>query len=473
MDFNLLLILPDIENQNILITKTHSKYQLPVYDKPIDINIGFDEPQLYNDFFRDLTGISVFRRYSFNTDNYVVFVFEQTGKLNAVPTNEYSWISYREFLYKESSDRQQAIENQAIKNQTIDNQTIEIKNILRAVSCHYNKSVNMPWVSESGFSPYFIWLYEICSAKNIHINGEITQVKNAYVSSVFCIPTDTGNLYMKIPGKISITELPFNCELRKFGLINFPVWVDFNLEMNVFLMKDMTGIDLPPQSNIDTLKKVIIQLARTQKESIPYLPLNCKHYDYRLGTLIKNLNDFPKQAYDILLGTQYRITYEEKEKLEKSTKRAIELLHFVKNKPIPDVIQNGDVRPGNIRVVGDKYNFYDWAWGAVSHPFIEVTTFLHIIRRSLPENIPAKEIIIDAYLSEWLEYGTYDELKRVFTILDDLKELFMAYADYLWVEDIYSAYDGPIEVMSADGWLLERRNYYFGVVLRRFFEKSF
>jgi hypothetical protein len=136
--------------------------------------------------------------------------------------------------------------------------------------------------------------------------------------------------------------------------------------------------------------------------------------------------------------------------------------------PIPDTIQHGDVRPGNIRTVGDHYVFYDWAWGAVSHPFIEASQFLHVIRENFPMDTPAKEMLVGTYLREWLACGTYDELKHVFTVVDNLKELFMAYVDYNWLDAIRSNCGETIEAMSADGWLLERRRYYFAKALRRF-----
>lgn len=186
-----------------------------------------------------------------------MFVLEVANDINNAPSNNFHWIPYNYFLLKQEDE--------------------EIKNITSSVSCHYNKSVNMPWVNADGFLPYFTWLYEICAAKNITIKGEITQVKNAYVSNIFCIPTETENLYMKIPGKVFITELPFTYALKKLGMADYPAWVDFNADMNVFLMKDMGGMDLPPKSDIDTLKKVMIRLAQTQKDSIQHLPLNCDH----------------------------------------------------------------------------------------------------------------------------------------------------------------------------------------------------
>jgi len=456
MELNLLFVLPDRENKNIIAVKTDGNYHLPKYENSVGENIGFDDAQLFNDFFQNLTGIPVFRRYTFNTDNYVVFVFELADDINNTPSNNYNWIAYDDFLREQQDE--------------------EIKNIANNINRHYNKSVNMPWVNTNGFSLYFHWLHKVCAAKDITIKGKITQVKNAYVSNVFCIPTETENLYMKIPGKVFITELPFTHAIKKLGMADYPVWIDFNADMNVFLMKDMGGMDLPPQSDLDTLKKVLVRLAQTQKDSIQYLPLDCEHNDYRVKTILANLQDFSQKVYDILQETKYKITYDDKVKLEHNINSASKLLDFINVSPIPDVIQNGDVRPGNIRIIDNEYIFYDWAWGAVSHPFLEPSAFLHIIRRTLPTDISAKKILIETYLNEWLEYGTQEELIKIFTVLDELKELFWAYTDYIWVENIHSASNEAIETieaMSADGWLLERRNCYFESVLRRFLEKDF
>ena len=447
--FKLLLVLLDTD-KNILVNRLGKEYLIPTFDNYVGDNVGFDDPQPYNNFYKKVTGVSVYRRYSFNTQNYVVFVFEKSPDANTMLKSGVEWVSLDDFLVSQQDD--------------------EIYEIVHNIGLYYNKSVNMPWVNENGFFPYFIWLHEVCNKNKIKITGKIKQVKNAYVSTVFSISSDTGNLYMKIPGKVYITELPFTYEMKMSGMINYPVWVDYNSDLNVFLMKDMGGNDLPDHSDIEILKNVIVQLARTQKESIQLLPLDCKHNDYRLKSILNELHNFSQRVFDILDDTEYKITSDDHDKLDIKIHSAIKLLESLSN-IIPDTIQNGDVRPGNIRLIGDKVIFYDWAWGSVSHPFIDLSTFLHIIRRSLSESSADKELLVDAYLNEWLEYGTKKELKSIFLILDDLKELFMVYPDYFWVRDIYLSSTEPIEAMSADGWLLERRNYYLARVLRRFINK--
>lgn len=456
MSFKLLFILPDKHNKNILAIKKCKDYFLPSFDKSVGDNVEFDDsPQLYNDFFQKITGVSVFRRYSFNTQHYVVFVFDQNSRKDITPENGCEWVAYDKFIAGCQDD--------------------ELCKIVRSVSNNYNKSVNMPWVNNDGYMPYFNWLYGICAQKSININGKIEQIKCAFVSAIFCVPTDTGNLYMKIPGKVYVTELPFLLELKKLNIAELPVWIDYNLEMNVCLMKDMGGTELAWEFNADTFRKVLIEYSKVQKQSIPHIPLGCIYNDFRIRTIIDKLNELPEKIFHFLAGTKYKLTEEDIKKFEQNMKSMGNMLKTISDTRIPDTVRCGDFRPGNIREAGGQYIFYDWSWGSISNPFAEISIFLHmvitVVGGNLPANVSAKDSLVDAYLREWLEYGTYEELKNVFTVLDDLKELIhWVLDDCFWLEAIHSAIDDNIDSMSADGWLLEKAELSLSNNIKKFTE---
>ena len=448
--FNLLLVLPDAENKRVLVCENGK--HLPAYAEPVGENVGFDEPQMYNDYFEQITGVPVFRRYTFNTQKTVVFVFERKNYDNVHIKNGCEWVLYDDFA-----------------NACDDTDVLEI---VRNVENYYNKSENMPWVKMGGFAPYMDWLKGVCDKNDICIMGDITQLKNAYVSTVFCVPTNMGNVYMKIPGKTFITELRFTQGLRGLNIADLPNWIDWDVDMNVFLMRDMGGNDLPNQSDVSTLRDAILHYASIQKASVRHIPLNFEHYDNTIPAILCKLKTYVAKTHEILQGTPHALTMEEIRKLEKQTKIATAMLESIMHISLPNTVHNGDVRPGNIRVVDGRYLFYDWAWGAVSHPFIEIVSFMHIIRRTLP-NETAREALIDCYIHQWLDYGSYDGLKHAFSVLVMLKDLFFAIVDYDWVEAINQSKTEPTSHMSADGWLLERRIYYFANVLRRFINTAF
>jgi len=444
MDFNLLLVLPDINNKRILARNANGIFYLPTYTESVAENVAFGDARAYNDFFQAITGIPVYRRYTFNTPNDVVFVFEQID--NAQPKAEFDWVLYDDFIAACNAD--------------------EIAEIANNVRLHYNQSKAMPWI-EYGFLPYFTWLRAVCDKNHIQITGDITQLKNAYVSTVFRIPTNMGDIYMKIPGKFFITELLFTQGLKKLQIADLPHWIDYDIEMNVILMKDMGGHDLPNESGAETLREVILHFAKIQKDSIPHMPPDFFHYDNTVDTMLGRLDAFPEKAFEILSGTKYELTQNELKRLQSQVLTTVSMLKSINAVPIPNTIHHGDVRPGNIRVIGGNHMFYDWAWGAVSHPFIDIVSFLHIIRRTLDE--PAQETLIDAYLQQWQNYDTYDQLRHAFSTLSTLKDLFFALTDYDWCEAIHLQ-AGSVCAMSADGWLVDKRNYYVANVIRRFIE---
>jgi hypothetical protein len=196
--------------------------------------------------------------------------------------------------------------------------------ILHGIKENYNKSVNMPWVNVDGFMPYIKWLSEIIASQDIHITGEISQIKNAYVSNVFLVPTNKGNLYLKTPGRVYIRELLFTKELISWNITKLPFWYNYNLELNTILMYDMKGNDLPQYSDKDILKEILIKYSQIQKDSINYIrKIKNVSKDYRIETIINELGMFSCKVHSLLHGTEYEITSAELEKFEKNINRLI------------------------------------------------------------------------------------------------------------------------------------------------------
>lgn len=440
----LLFILPNKNNYAILVNKGRFGNQIPVFDKLVN-DIGFEDPHSFNQWFFTLTSIVVFRRYVFSYGKYVIFVLEAVNDITD-GINGYSWISYDEII-KTLSDK-------------------TIIDIVLSVKDNYHKSMNMPWVNENGFSKYLSWVDEVVTKNGYFLTGEISQVKNAYVSNVFCIPTNIGNLYLKIPCAIYIKEMEITRQLMNWNITLLPEWLAYDTNTNAILMKDMGGFNLPDNSDITTLEVIAKKYAMFQRDSINYISEgDFAFYNYSITSIWDSLDLLSQSIYEMLKSTRYELATDELVKLKINVNRAKEQLNIVKQYNIPDTINHGDLRNGNIRVMQNGYIFYDWSWSSISHPFIGISNFLHVIRRTLPPNIHAKDILIESYLEEWKEFNDIDELKKVFYIIDDLKILFMLYEDYCWLTEILRICKNQIDDMSADGWLLERRYYYFSRVL--------
>jgi len=453
MDYNLLFILPDKENENILTIKSNDKYQLPTYKKRIKAIEGGaipqleDIPQPYNDFFKNLTGISVVRKYMFKTVSNIVFVCEslQNEESNATK-NEYNWTSYDKFISSQEND--------------------EIKTIAN--------NVRRDYLQHTSHTQHIAWAKSICADKNVRITGDIAQIKSEWV---YRIPSNIGDLYMKIVGD-PYSELTFTHKLLEHEIPNLPEWVGCNPALGAILMRDMGGEDLSSQSimEIKDLQNLAVALSHTQKCSIQYVnSADFFGYDYKLSTIINELENFPEEVFNMLQGTQYEISPNEKAKLTHNAQHVISMLRFINNAGIPDTIFNSDMAAYNTKYVNGNYIFYDWAWGGAAHPFFNMSRLLSSVRGMLPVGIPAKDIVIDAYLQEWTEYANINELKEVFMVVDSLLGFsVMFFLKYVRTKHIHMLNAGKGEELPVKFRQdLDERYRTFAEYLKRFINDDF
>lgn len=329
--------------------------------------------------------------------------------------------------------------------------------------------------AQSGGCPIhnFDWVQKICAEKNIILTGKITQIKDA---KLFCVSSSVGDLYLKKMTSFIIDELAFTLKLMELGIITSPEWIGYDYDMRLCLMQDMGGSDLSllPQFDIETAIKMFISLSRIQKDSVQYVySENFYGFDYRIGTMLEEMKDLPEFAYKMLLNTQYRITRNETEKLKRNIEYTRTVLESIKDLVLPDTIHHGDLGTYNVRVVDGKCIFYDWGCGGVSHPFFDVFRLLSSIKGKLPSDVPAKEIIIDTYLREWLEYGSHKELKNIFTAIDGLSGFYMAYCKYIRARNLHLLYAENKDAKNTDALGLNDRYNTAATYLKRFIEKSF
>jgi hypothetical protein len=149
------------------------------------------------------------------------------------------------------------------------------------------------------------------------------------------------------------------------------------------------------------------------------------------------------------------------------------ILESIMNSCIPYTIHHGDLGTYNVRLVDGKSIFYDWGCGGVSHPFFDTYRLLSSIRGKLPTDMPAKEMIIDAYIREWLDYGSYEEIKNIFATIDGLTGFYMAYVKYIRTRGVHLSFANNTEAIAAH--CLEPNNRYAtaSTYLKRFIGNNF
>ena len=135
---------------------------------------------------------------------------------------------------------------------------------------------------------------------------------------------------------------------------------------------------------------------------------------------------------------------------------------------------HGDLGTYNVRIVDGKAIFYDWGCGGVSHPFFDTFRLISQVVRKLPGEVDSpKEVIISAYLREWLEYGSHEELKNIYAAIDGLAGFYMAYVKYIRARNLHLLYSEKPEALSQEGMWLDMRYETAAIYLKRFIGNKF
>jgi len=183
----------------------------------------------------------------------------------------------------------------------------------------------------------------------------------------------------------------------------------------------------------------------------------------RLDKIENGLGEISSEVRKLFGNFKAEISEHDIENLRRKIEMALDSLAYLKQITIPYSIEHGDLRPGNIRVTEQGFTIYDWSLSIITHPFVGISQFLHVIRKNITKD--QKKQLIDIYLEQWSEYCDIESLRTAYAIVEELKMFFFLYADFYWLKDILSSGVDPKDEKSADGWLLKRRFHYFKGVL--------
>ena len=443
---NLNFILFNKELNKIFITKANGQISLPVYDTQVTTNVGFDNPDIYNQWFERKYGFRVFRRYAIDSlyIDEAFFILECYKKDQTNILTSGIWIDIDDFQHPS-------------------------RDIVLSVLKNYNSSYSMPWVTEDGFTEYIKWVEEKLFNLGINEISDIRQIKNAYVSTVFRFVTDKGDFYLKIIGSGFIREREITEDIIRWRFLPTVDVIAFKGDNSAYLMKDMGGCNLEDNLDEHYLKEVIVKIAQFQKRIINEVKLEDlkDYYNITIPTMLKEVDNLPYKCEVLLKGSKYQLSDSERSNLVKSLKYYRQILEEI-DATIPNSLDHGDLRPGNIRINSEKsIIIYDWSWSSYTHPFFTIINFLHVVRENeIVKSI--REELLDIYINEWREYASKEKLRKAYMNIEKLTRLYHAIADALWLESAVESYsENKYDKYSADGWLIDRRQYYFAHVLRR------
>lgn len=423
-----------IDEDRFVVEFSGQEVRMLTSETEVNTGYGFESPEPDNQWIFDYCGIRVYRKYIYFTGDYCVAVFEPVSSTQL--NNGFMWTD----TLPGDSDMSAAL----------------------LLARNGNQSKTAPWMTEHGMAQYLDWAEGALIGMGCTLRGTIQQIKNAYVSTIFRIPTDAGTMYLKIASSVYVNTAAKE-KLLTDSMGGTPVFVAVSPDGYAAITKEMPGHDCQTgdagqyKSWLESWGEKQIQTAGNNTYGL----IDCSPQK-----LLAEIADFERQVNHIFEATNRPLSEADRSLLSAKLAKVKSALEHLCQYPIPNALCHADIRPGNVRIMEDAEVLYDWGMAFYGHPFYDALHFLHVVRRQLSEE--QKTEIIDAYLSKWERYGDKQMLQDAYAQAERCKEYFMLTADCRWVAEILDVCGGIPPKGTIDNWLLGKRYYYFDRVLHRF-----
>ena len=317
---------------------------------------GFESPELDNQWVYENCGIRVYRSHIFFSGNYCIacFICHDDAALN----DGYEWIAPEQFVAVDANEE-------------------ILSTILLGRNGAHSKTVS--WTSEMGFSGYFDWAKSTLAEQGYSLCGAIQQIKNAYVSSIFKLPTNKGMLYLKISASVYVNNSATE-RIMTADMGGIPAFVAVSHDGLAAITNEMHGEDCQSGSPAQ-YKNWLVEWGKRQVCTInsnAYSLTDCT--PQKLLDEIPSLPDCIQKIYNIV-GYPFGVQQYELLRSKLASVRTA-LMHLCAYQ-IPNAVCHADIRPGNVRITDNEEILYDWGMAFWGHPFYDAIHLLHVVLRQL------------------------------------------------------------------------------------------
>ncbi|MEU4194551.1 aminoglycoside phosphotransferase family protein [Kribbella sp. NPDC026611] len=278
------------------------------------------------------------------------------------------------------------------------------------------------WTKPTWYDGALPWIDE-----HVTRTGPWSQVRSWGLSNVLRLSTTQGTVYFKALAHSSTIEsapgvppLLFAHEplfldrvsTERPGEVPAPLAID---EKRVWMLLPDLGTPLAHETDLEVWIDAVRRHARLQRSYAGQVDrlLEFSCVDRRLAVLEGELDRLfgPNEATE-------RLDPAERAKLPRRADQLREAMANLRSIGLPDTLIHGDLHPRNIAVQGNQVMAFDWTDSAVSHPFLDLVTFVE--ERSPTSSDPR---VLDAYLREWEEYAAPKDLRRALELAEQLGAL--------------------------------------------------
>ncbi len=312
--------------------------------------------------------------------------------------------------------------------------------------------VTPAWTRPGWYDEALPWVDE-----HIVATGPWSQVRSWGLSNVLRFPTADGDVYFKALGHSSTIRpahpdaLPFlfaheplllkHLSDESPGAMPAPLAID---EKRAWMLLPDLGRPLGDESDIAVWIDALQGHARLQRsyadQTDRLFEFTC--VDRRLAVLDAELDRLlgPNPATDRLEPAERALLPRRAEQL----REAITELTAI---GVPQTLLHGDLHPRNVAVRNGRVLAFDWTDGAVSHPFLDLVTF---VEERSPISMDPR--LKDAYLAEWEEYASPADLRRALKLAEELGALHQTMTQ-LHLPDHLSGPSSESVIRAAVWWL--------------------
>ena len=281
--------------------------------------------------------------------------------------------------------------------------------------------VTPAWTMPDWYDEALPWIAE-------DVPGSWTQVRSWGLSNVLRVSGPDGDVYFKAlahsstirPAHADALPLLFAHEplLLKHlsddrpGAVPAPLAID---EKRAWMLLPDLGRPLADEADIAVWIDALRGHARLQRSYVDQIDrlLEFSCVDRRLDVLAAELDRLlgPNPATDLLEPA-------ERARLPRRAEQLHEAITELAAIGVPETLLHGDLHPRNLAVRDGKVLAFDWTDGLVSHPFLDLVTF---VEERSPLSMDAR--VQDAYLAEWEEYAAPADLRRALELARELGAL--------------------------------------------------
>ncbi len=310
--------------------------------------------------------------------------------------------------------------------------------------------VTPAWTMPDWYDEALPWIAE-------HVPGSWTQVRSWGLSNVLRVSGPDGDVYFKAlahsstirPAHADALPLLFAHEplLLKHlsddrpGAVPAPLAID---EKRAWMLLPDLGRPLADEADIAVWIDALRGHARLQRSYVDQIDrlLEFSCVDRRLNVLAAELDRLlgPNPATELLEPA-------ERARLPRRAEQLHEAITELAAIGVPETLLHGDLHPRNLAVRDGKVLAFDWTDGLVSHPFLDLVTF---VEERSPLSMDAR--VQDAYLAEWEEYASPADLRRALELARELGALHQTMTS-LHLRDHLSEPDRESMLRGAVWWL--------------------